>query len=102
MTTRRVHHYLNHFNLQRFSMTLKTGFINPDPVANPTVIGKQEVPIAPLSCWAVGVIGSVLTFPTQLDQERLQKAFAKAASYWPVVAGRYVKATVPGTEFAVS
>lgn len=82
-------------------MTLTSGFVNPDPIANPTVLGKQEVPIAPLSCWAVGVIGSVLTFPTKLDQERLQKAFAKAASYWPVVAGRYVKATVPGTEFAV-
>lgn len=82
-------------------MTVKSGFINPDPIANPTVIGKQEVPIAPISAWAVGVIGSVLTFPTQLQEERLRKAFAKAASYWPVVAGRYVKASNPGSEFAV-
>lgn len=79
------------------------GFITPAPPANPTTQGRQEVPIAPVSNWAVGNVSSVLVFPSTLDPARLEAAFARAASFWPSVVGRYVKATVPGgPEFAVS
>ncbi|RSH82707.1 uncharacterized protein EHS24_007701 [Apiotrichum porosum] len=79
------------------------GFITPAPPANPTTQGRQEVPIAPVSNWAVGNVSSVLVFPSTLDPARLEAAFARAASFWPSVVGRYVKATVPGgPEFAIS
>lgn len=78
------------------------GFIAPDAPANPTTAGKQEVAIAPISNWASGAIGNVLVFPTTLDEARVKKAFARAASFWPSVVGRYVTASLPGPEFAVS
>jgi hypothetical protein len=77
-------------------------YITPDAPANPYTNGKQEVPIAPVSAWAAGCVSSVLAFPTALDQARLERAFARAASFWPSVVGRYVKSSQPGPEFAVS
>jgi hypothetical protein len=84
-------------------MTINEGFITPAPNANPNALGKQEVPVAPISCWNIGFVTSVLAFPSALDEERLKKAFATAASFWPVVCGRFVKSSTPGfPEFAVS
>lgn len=83
-------------------MTIKEGFITPDPNANPFTQGKQEVPIAPISTWPLGIVSSVLVFPTALDQERLEKAFARALSFWPAVCGRFVKSSSPNApEFSV-
>jgi hypothetical protein len=80
---------------------INNSYITPDTPANPFTHGKQQVAIAPISTWAVSTVSSVLVFPTVLEQERLEKALARAASYWPNVVGRYVKSTVGG-EFAVS
>lgn len=83
-------------------MTITNGFITPDAPANPFTQNKQVVAIAPISNWANGTVSSVLAFPTALDQARLEKAIARAASFWPSVTGRYVKSPVPGGDFAVS
>ncbi|KAL1413217.1 hypothetical protein Q8F55_000970 [Vanrija albida] len=82
-------------------MTITESHITPKPLANPTVKGT-ELPVAAISTWPVGAVVSVLAFPTALDSERLQNAVATAASYWPSVAGRYVKATTPGYDFAIA
>lgn len=84
-------------------MSINEGFITPAPNANPNAMGKQEVPVAPISCWSMGAVQSVLAFPSTLDEERLKKAFATAAGFWPVVCGRFVKSSTSGfPEFAVS
>ncbi|BEJ12478.1 hypothetical protein CspHIS471_0209380 [Cutaneotrichosporon sp. HIS471] len=84
-------------------MAINEGFITPAPNANPNALGQQEVPVAPISCWNIGFVTSVLAFPTALDEERLKKAFATAASFWPVVCGRFVKSSTPSfPEFAIS
>lgn len=82
-------------------MAITESHITPKALANPTVKGA-ELPVAAISTWPVGAVASVLAFPTTLDSERLQNAVATAASYWPNVAGRYVKASTPGYDFAVS
>jgi len=82
-------------------MNITNGFITPDAPANPFTQNKQVVPIAPISSWATGNVSSVLVFPTALDQPRLERAIARAASFWPSVTGRYIKNPGPGPEFAV-
>lgn len=84
-------------------MTITNSFITPDPPANPYTQGKQQIPIAPISTWPAGTVSSVLVFPNALDEEKLKRAFAKAASFWPSVVGRYVRTSASnGPEFAVS
>jgi hypothetical protein len=66
--------------------------ILPDPLCNPNLpVGCTSVPIHPISVWPAGRIPVVLTFPGEIDPDRLIRAIEVAASIWPTIAGRLAK-----------
>ncbi|WWD20678.1 hypothetical protein CI109_105154 [Kwoniella shandongensis] len=71
------------------------------PHSNSTLpLSTTRVPIAPISCWSTGQIPTVLTFPEELDLERLRSAIGLLTSVWPTLAGRFERSPKKDEEWS--
>lgn len=75
---------------------LKIQLIQPNPTSNSFLApGTSTIPIHPISLFTYGPIPTIITFPKEIELDRLVSAIQSVAARWPTVAGRFEK--VPGT-----
>ncbi|KAI5477120.1 hypothetical protein MNV49_006848 [Pseudohyphozyma bogoriensis] len=80
-------------------MTTEEIIITPSP----SLYGKSDVPIAPVSRWQMGSIASCHVFPGPLDMDRFKQTVADLASLYPVVCGRLQRREGPdGFEYFIA